>query len=331
MKAAFERAHQQKDVQVFLFDSAPIKTFIAGANVPAFVENVKKGRFKEIRDDTARWQDILFHMVTGSGKPNVAIVDGATFGGGVEVALAFAQDPDSVVVITDRTSFALPETRLGIYPGLRGTLILPRLIYEATGDAELAVAVSRYYILAGGTATSSPRLIRYLGLADFLVPARKRDETADVLARAIIDNEGRPLDKDQLSSLGIEELPLDLTFDEKEELRLVKDLFIQKDPVATLYAYGRGFNEVVFSGDDKVWAERIARRVANNSPHAVGVADQLINRGFAGFLKGESIEELAKWELDYYFVPVFEHPDALEGMTAMVERRFPEFNRLFPF
>ena len=25
------------------------------------------------------------------------------------------------------------------------------------------------------------------------------------------------------------------------------------------------------------------------------------------------------------------HPDALEGMNAMVERRFPEFNRTFPF
>ncbi len=331
LKLAFESADNAKDVAVLVFDSAPIKTFIAGANVPDFIKNLDEGNLAGMRDRTAKWQDILFHRMTGGGKPKIAIVDGTTFGGGVEVALAFAADPGSVVVVTDRTSFTFPETRLGIYPGLAGTLILPRLIYEATGDAELAVAMSRYYILAGGTATSSPRLIRYLGLADVLVPARKRDETAQIIARAIIANGGKPLGPDKLASLGIQELPLELTFAEKEELRLVKDLFVRKDLIPTLYGYGRGLSEVFFSGDDKAWAERIARRVANNSPHAVFVSDLLINRGFAGFLQGKSFEELAKWELDYYFIPVFEHPDAREGLTALVERRFPEFNRLYPF
>ncbi|MGB2906120.1 MAG: 3-hydroxyacyl-CoA dehydrogenase NAD-binding domain-containing protein [Candidatus Aminicenantaceae bacterium] len=331
LREAFQGANQQEEPQVIIFDSAPIKTFIAGANVPNFIENIRQGNFQDLKKNTLMWQDVLFHEMTGGGKPKIAIVDGAAFGGGVEVALAFAHDPDSVVVITERTSYTLPETRLGIYPGMRGTLTLPQTIYNATGDAELAVAMSRYYILAGGTTTTSPRIIKHLGLADYLVPARKRDEAAEVISQSIIRNGGRSLSKEQRASLEIDELPTELTYEEKEELRLMTDLFIRKDLIPTLYAYGRGQAEVFFSGENKSSAVRIARRVANNSYHAVQVADGLISKGFDDFLKGKSMDEMAQWELDYFFIPTFQHPDALEGMTALVERRFPDFNRIYPF
>jgi enoyl-CoA hydratase/carnithine racemase len=329
-QAAFQKANDDGDVEAIIIDSAPIKTFIAGANVPNFIANIKGRNFKAIMEDTAMWQDVLFHKMTGSEKPKVAIVDGATFGGGVEVALAFALDPDTVVIITERTSYTFPETRLGIYPGLRGTLTLPQAIYKATSDKELAVAISRYYILAGGTTTSSPRIIKNLGLADFLVSSKNRDQTADLVVSAIIENKGKSLSKEQLSALGVVELPSGLTFEEKQELRWMKELFIKTDLIPTLYAYGRGWAEIFLSGESKVYARRIARRVANNSPHAVWMADLLINRGFNEFLKGRSLDELAQWELDNYLEITFQHPEALEGLTALVERRFPEFNRRYP-
>ena len=49
------------------------------------------------------------------------------------------------------------------------------------------------------------------------------------------------------------------------------------------------------------------------------------------FIDGMDTDTLAERELDKYLLEVFEHPDALEGLTAMTERRFPEFNRTFPF
>jgi len=330
-RSAFQNANDKKDIQAIIFDSAPIKTFIAGANVPDFISNIKAGSFQKIVDETAQWQDILFHEMTGGGKPKVVLVDGTTFGGGVEVALAFAQDPDSIVIATERTSFTFPETRLGIYPGLRGTLTLPRVIYQKTEDPELAVALSRYYILAGGTTTASPRILRHLGMADLLVPARHRDAVADVLVRAIIDNQGKPLTREQIDALDIEELPLELTFAEKEELRTMKDLFLKSDLIPMLYAYGRGHAEIFFSFEGKVEAQRIARRVANNSFFAVVVSDLLISKGVDDLLKGVSQENSAQWELDNYLRITFEHPDALEGLTALIERRFPDFNRLYPF
>lgn len=330
-KRQFKEANEDPECQVIIFDTAPIKTFIAGAHVPTFIERIKAGEFERIKSDTAMWQEVIFHYMTGTDKPKIAIVDGQALGGGVEVASAFAADPNSVVLITNRTSFTLPETRLGIYPGLRGTLLLPQIIYRKLNDEERAVALSRYYILAGGTTTTSPRILHYLGFADFVVPAHRRDEAAETIARAIIDNGGKVPSNEELAFLGFERLPQNPTLDEHEELNSMTDLFLQQDLIPTLYAYARGGAELFFSGRMKSHGLRIARRMAACSPNAVWAADWLIGKGFDDFLKGVDNEELARYELEEHLVPVFRHPDALIGLEALMSRDFPEFRRRYPF
>ncbi len=330
-KNKFNTAETDPETKAIIFDTAPIKTFIAGANVPEFIENIKAGNIQKIVDDTTAWQQILFTDMTNCKKPRIVLVDGQTFGGGVEVAMAFANDPNTIVLITERTSFALPETKLGIYPGLRGTLLLPQLIYNATNDPELAVAMARYYILAGGTPTSSPRMIKYLGLADLIVPSHRRDDVALSIAEAITNNNGKMLTKEQLNSLIIPRIPETLTFAEKEELRLMKNLFLSPSLISTLSAYGQGWQEPYFIGSDKALVKQISRRVFSCSPNAVHLSNWLISKGFKDFRDGIDTNTLAERELNKHLFEVFEHPDALEGLTAMIERRFPEFNRTFPF
>ncbi len=327
LKDAFKRANAEKGVKTVIFDSAPIKTFIAGASVSYFISNLRQGNFQGIKEDMATWQDVIFHEMTGGEKPKIAILDGAAYGGGVEVALAFALDPDSLVIATERTSFSFPETRLGIYPGLRGTLTLPQCIYEGMEDEELALALSRYYILAGGTATSSPRILKYLGLADLLVPARLRDDTAAILAAAIIDNYGKPVSKQQLETLNIDELPSELAPEENEELIWVRDVFGRPDFLRRLQSIVQGQADDSFSEKSRPFIVNVAQRITKNSPHAVDVANQLIDRGFDEYLRGKSLDERAMWELDNSFLSTFQHPDALEGMLALVEKRTPVFSR----
>ncbi|MFC1493100.1 3-hydroxyacyl-CoA dehydrogenase/enoyl-CoA hydratase family protein [candidate division KSB1 bacterium] len=330
-REAFTKGEKDRDTKTIIFDTAPIKTFIAGANVPVFIDNINKGKYKTIQRDTANWQKVMFNDMTRGKKPRIALIDGQTFGGGVEVAMAFADDPNSIVLVTERTSFTLPETKLGIYPGLRGTLLLPQIIYKATGDAELAVAMARYYILAAGTTTSSPRMIKYLGMADAIVPSHRRDEAAEIITNAIVKNKGEMLTKAQFNKLNFPRLPEKLTFEEESEIRTMKDLFLNSSLVPTLTAFGLGWKEIFLIGSEKAHAVRISRRVFSSSPNAVHVANWLISKGFKDFLDGVDTEVLAKRELDKYLLEVFEHPDALEGLTAMTERHFPEFNREYPF
>jgi len=325
LEAFFKQANEDSRVKVIIFDSAPIKTFIAGADVRYFIRVLRESDFQGLKKDIAFWHDVLFHEMTGGGKPKIAIVDGAAVGGGAEVALAFALDTDSIVIATERTSYAFPETRLGIYPGLRGTLTLSQVIYKKTGDTELAMALSRYYILAGGAVTSSPRLLKHLGLADLLVPERRRDDVAETLVQAIIGNGGKSLTKDQVDALNIEELPSELTFKEKEELGWIKDVFSKTDLIQTLHAWANGRAKIPLSGEGKSFARSIAQRVASNSYHAVQLAGRMISHGFKEFLKGKSLDELAQYELENYLVRTFQHPDAIEGLVAFVERRSPLF------
>ena len=330
LKASFKQANEDSKVRVIIFDSAPIKTFIAGANVSYFIRVIRESNWQGLKKDVTFWHDFVFREMTGGGKPKIAIVDGAAIGGGAEVALAFALDPDSIVIATERTSYAFPEVRLGIYPGLRGTLALPQIIYKATDDSDLAVALSRYYILAGGTPISSPRVLKYLGLADLLVPARRRDEVAEKLAQAVMDNDGKPLTREQVAALKVEELHSELTFEEKEELRWIKDLFSKTDLIQALHDWTKGRGELFLSNEGKSFAQGIARQVAGNSAHAVDLADRMIRRGFDEFLKRKSMDELARYELDNYLEQALRHPDALEGLTAFVERRSPGFKQRIP-
>ncbi|MFQ5797432.1 MAG: 3-hydroxyacyl-CoA dehydrogenase/enoyl-CoA hydratase family protein [Bacteroidota bacterium] len=331
LKRQFTEANEDGECKVIIFDTAPIKSFIAGADVRGFIQRIKSKEFEAVRGESAEWQHIMFHIMTGTEKPKVAIVDGQAFGGGVEVACAFALDPNSIVLITNRTSFALPETRLGIYPGLRGTLTLPQLIYRHTGDAEAAVALSRYYILAGGTVTSSPQIVFHLGCADAVVPQQRRDDAAEIVARAIIENNGMIVTTDQLNALEFERLDTHLSFADNRELRVAKDLFSQPDLLPTLYAQGRSHLPLFYSTEMKSIAGRTARRVADSSPNAVCVANYLISRGFEEFLRGTDNDALAGFELEHHLCQVFEHPDALIGLEAMVHGRFPEFRRRYPF
>ena len=112
--------------------------------------------------------------------------------------------------------------------------------------------------------------------------------------------------------------------------RVMKDLFLLPDLIPTVCAFAKNLSVPFVAGEHNAYVRQIARRIYFNSPHATFVADTLIRAGLSGLMEGRDIEELAEWELKYHLIPVFQHPDALEGLSAMMERRFPNFNRLYP-
>lgn len=65
-----------------------------------------------------RLNHLLFHYP----KPVTAIVDGIVMGGGVGIS-----EPAEVSIATGRTTYAMPETGIGLFPDVGGGWFLPRL------------------------------------------------------------------------------------------------------------------------------------------------------------------------------------------------------------
>ncbi len=104
--------------------------------------------------------------------PVIAAMEGAAFGGGLELALA----ADLRVAGAD-ARMGLVETSLAIIPGAGGTQRLPRLIGRSRAK-ELIFTARRI-----GAAEAE-----HLGLVDRLVPAGQALEAALTLAREILPN-----------------------------------------------------------------------------------------------------------------------------------------------
>jgi len=117
---------REKKISFLVFHSLVPSCFLAGADIKMIhglktVQEAKEG---------ARVGQKIFNTIEDLPIPSVAFVDGVCMGGGLELALAC-----NLIVASsnEKTSFALPEVKLGIIPGFGGTYRLPLKI--GTPDA----------------------------------------------------------------------------------------------------------------------------------------------------------------------------------------------------
>ncbi|KAI5733267.1 hypothetical protein M8J76_009835 [Diaphorina citri] len=80
----------------------------------------------------------LDHLIGHYKLPYVALLDGYTMGGGVGLSVH-----GKYRVATDKTTFAMPETTIGLFPDVGGSYFLPRLKPAALG---LYLALTSYQL-----------------------------------------------------------------------------------------------------------------------------------------------------------------------------------------
>ena len=152
-------------VLAVLIDHAGERGFCAGGDIRALADSVagdgvaaRNFFFTEYRLD---------HLLFTYSKPVITVMDGVTMGGGVGISWSAAYR-----VATERTTFAMPETGIGLFPDVGGGWFLPRL-HGATG-AWLALTGTR--LKAAGC--------EILGIATDVVPAARLPE---LKARIVAD------------------------------------------------------------------------------------------------------------------------------------------------
>jgi len=107
-------------IKAVLIDHSGPRGFCAGGDIRMLAESgagdgaeARAFFFTEYR---------LNHLLFTYPKPVVTLMDGVTMGGGVGLAM-----PSRFRVATERTTFAMPETGIGLFPDVGGGWFLPRL------------------------------------------------------------------------------------------------------------------------------------------------------------------------------------------------------------
>ncbi|MGE0597795.1 MAG: enoyl-CoA hydratase/isomerase family protein [Hyphomonadaceae bacterium] len=107
-------------IHAILLDHAPgTRGFCAGGDIRMIAES-GAGDGREARaffHTEYRLNHLLFHYP----KPIVALIDGVTMGGGVGISM-----PARFRIATENTTYAMPETGIGLFPDVGGGWYLPR-------------------------------------------------------------------------------------------------------------------------------------------------------------------------------------------------------------
>ena len=107
-------------VELVLIDHAGERGFCAGGDIRMLAES-GAGDGAAARE-FFHTEYRLNHLLFVYPKPVAAVIDGITMGGGVGISL-----PARYRIATERTTFAMPETGIGLFPDVGGGWHLPRM------------------------------------------------------------------------------------------------------------------------------------------------------------------------------------------------------------
>ncbi len=118
----FTKLATDNEVVAVIVTGAGNRAFVAGADIREFPDLMDNPNMKNIMLAGHQALNRIDHI----GKPTIAALNGLTFGGGCELALAC-----DIRIAEAHTQIGLPEVKLGLFPGGGGTQRLPRLVGEA--------------------------------------------------------------------------------------------------------------------------------------------------------------------------------------------------------
>ena len=159
---------REQDVRVVLLTGAGERAFSVGADINAWssLDPLQMWRWW-VRDGHR-----VFARIARLRQPVIAVLNGYTFGGGLELALAA-----DLRVAAEGIELAQPEVKLGTVPGWGGTQRLPALI---------GASRAKRMILTGGRVDAATA--ERWGLVDEVAPREQLVTRAQELAYEIVAN-----------------------------------------------------------------------------------------------------------------------------------------------
>ena len=304
MTAALLAWREDPAVELVLLDHSGDRGFCAGGDIRMLAESgagdgvaAREFFFVEYR---------LNHLLFTYPKAVAVVMDGITMGGGVGLAA-----PACYRIATERTTFAMPETGIGLFPDVGGGWFLPRM----PGHAGLWLALTGARIKAADC--------ELLGVAtDFVESARIPDLKAAIVADpAAIEtllteyegDAGRPpfaQHQDEVDRIfaapSVEAIMAGLAANGSDWARSQLETLSTKSPQTLKVA----LRQLALGGQAAAFAEnmameyRIGARVVRRHDFLEGVRAVIVDKDNAPRWSPATVEAVAEEMLDAIFAPL---------------------------
>lgn len=165
--ACFDALSKEAGARAVILTGAGTRAFCAGGDLKE-----RQG----MTDEAWRAQHVIFEQaafrLVRCPIPVIAAVEGVALGGGFELAVL-----SDFIVASETAVFGMPETTLGIFPGIGGTQLLPRII---------GAPLAKELIFTGRRIAAAEA--KTMGLVNHLVPAGQAAARATEIATTIAQN-----------------------------------------------------------------------------------------------------------------------------------------------
>jgi enoyl-CoA hydratase/carnithine racemase len=122
LERTLERLATDPGARVLVLTGSGERAFCAGSDIKEFPELMASGAVVEKK---MRKENETYSKLDDFPKPTIAAVAGLAFGGGLELAVCC-----DLIVVEETARLALPEIKLGVFPGSGGTVRVTRRIGE---------------------------------------------------------------------------------------------------------------------------------------------------------------------------------------------------------
>lgn len=286
-------------VKVVIVEGAGEKAFCAGGDIRALHDWGKAGDREVI--DFYREEYRLNAYIKNYPKPYVALMDGIDMGGGVGISVN-----GSHRVATERLTFAMPETGIGLFPDVGGAFFLPRCPGE----------IGMFLALTGERLKAADAI--HAGIADVFAPAGRLEslkamlaagEGADAALKAFAADAGAPslaanranIDR-HFSKGSVPEIVASLKPDGGEWASKVLATLATKSPTSLLVTYRQVREGATLSFEEAMKLEfRLTNRFMCGHDFYEGVRAIIIDKDQKPQWKPATLEAVTQGDVDAYF------------------------------
>lgn len=291
-----------ESVQCVIIEGAGEKAFCAGGDIRALHDWGRAGDPSAL----AFWREEyrLNTYIKRYPKPFIALMDGINMGGGVGLSVH-----GSHRVATERLTFAMPETGIGLFPDVGGTFFLPR----APGETGM------YLALTGARLKAADAI--YAGIADSYVPSGRLETLKDRVAggaplhealKEVAEEEGpAPLAAMQddiskhFSKGSVSEILSSLRADGGEWAVKTAETIETKSPTSTLVAFRQVREGAMLDFEECMKLEfRLINGFIKGHDFYEGVRAVVIDKDQAPKWKPAALAEMKAGDVDSYFAPL---------------------------